>query len=78
MVKNPMPRMRDPDPNGFLLAMAEQQAANDAEGAVSISSLIQNNENQQQESKKTEEKVGEQVANENEETPGKPPKPMSS
>ena len=38
--KNPMPRMRNPDPNGYLMAMAERRADNEAEGKMSISQLL--------------------------------------
>jgi len=40
--KNPMPRMRNPDPNGYLLAMAEKRAENETEGKMSIAQLLDN------------------------------------
>ena len=38
--KNPMPRMKNPDPNGYLMAMAETRVDNEAEGKMSISQLL--------------------------------------
>ena len=39
--KNPMPRMRNPDPNGYLMAMAENRAENETEDKVSVAQLLQ-------------------------------------
>ena len=39
-IKNPMPRMRNPDPNGYLMAMAEKRAENEVEDKPSISALL--------------------------------------
>jgi len=38
--KNPMPRMKNPDPNGYLMAMAETRVDNESEGKMSISQLL--------------------------------------
>ena len=38
--KNPMPRMRNPDPNGYLMAMAENRVENEAEDKVSVAQLL--------------------------------------
>ena len=40
--KNPMPRIKNPDPNGFIMAMAEQRAENEAENNLSVSQLLAN------------------------------------
>ena len=39
--KNPMPRMRNPDPNGYLMAMAENRAENETEDKASVAQLLQ-------------------------------------
>jgi hypothetical protein len=39
--KNPMPRSRNPDPNGYLMAMAENRAENETEDKVSVAQLLQ-------------------------------------
>jgi hypothetical protein len=38
--KNPMPRMKNPDPNGYLMAAAEKRADNEVKGKMSISQLL--------------------------------------
>jgi hypothetical protein len=38
--KNPMPRMKNPDPNGYLMAVAENRAENEVEGKMSIAQLL--------------------------------------
>jgi hypothetical protein len=38
--KNPMPRMKNPDPNGYLMATAEKRAVNEVKGKMSISQLL--------------------------------------
>jgi len=67
--KNPMPRIKNPDPNGFIMLMAEKQAENEAEDNVSVSQLLQN----KQLNVKKEEQVGEERISEEEEnvSPGK-------
>ena len=40
IAKNPMPRMRNPDPNGYLMAAAEKRAENEMEGKMSIAQLL--------------------------------------
>ena len=67
--KNPMPRMKNPDPNGFIMLMAEKQAENEAEDNVSVSQLLQN----KQLNVKKEEQVGEERISKEEEnvSPGK-------
>ena len=36
-----MPRMRNPDPNGFLMSTAENRVENEAEGNTSVAQLLQ-------------------------------------
>lgn len=63
--KNPMPRMRNPDPNGFLMAAAEKRAENESEGNMSISQLLDNKGVMKSlPPKPTEEKQGQETANE--------------
>jgi hypothetical protein len=38
--KNPMPRMKNPDPNGYLMAAAEKRADNEVNNKMSISQLL--------------------------------------
>jgi len=40
--KNPMPRTKNPDPNGFIMSIAEKQAENEIENNVSVAQLLQN------------------------------------
>jgi hypothetical protein len=56
--KNPMPRMKNPDPNGFIMSIAEKQAENEFEGNVSVSQLLENKK-----LNPTEEREGSQVVN---------------
>lgn len=39
-VSNPMPRMSNPDPNGYIMASAESRAKNELEGNRSVAQLI--------------------------------------
>lgn len=55
MVKNPMPRLRDPDPNGYLMSMAQKQAESEMEDKLSIPNLIQGKETTAEEVKQIEE-----------------------
>ena len=66
--KNPMPRMKNPDPNGFIMSLAQSQAENEAENNVSVAQLLANKQ-----LNPTEEKVGEERISEEEEniSPGK-------
>lgn len=47
-VSNPMPRASNPDPNGFLMAVAERQAEDDFEGKVSVSQLLSDTKEQKE------------------------------
>ena len=70
--KNPMPRMRNPDPNGFLMAAAEKRAESEVEGSPSISDLMSRQKKVVSEQKiATEERQGEITADEAENTPDK-------
>jgi len=72
MAKNPMPRMVDPDPNGYLMAMAEQRAKSEFEGDPDISQLLQRGSKVASEQKKaTEEKEGQETADKVESSPDK-------
>jgi hypothetical protein len=55
--KNPMPRMRNPDPNGYLMSVAERQVENEAEDKVSVAQLLQRKDLNVRE----EEREGEEV-----------------
>ena len=39
-ITNPMPRMDNPDPKGYLMATAEKRAENEAEGNMNIAQLL--------------------------------------
>jgi len=66
--KNPMPRMANPDPNGFIMSMAENRAENEFEGNVSVAQLLADKK-----LNPTEEREGNQVISKEEEniSPGK-------
>ncbi len=66
VAKNPMPRLRNPDPNGFLMAMAEKRVENEAEDKVSVAQLLERQGQVQSEQAKAEERAGETTANDNE------------
>jgi len=66
MAKNPMPRLRNPDPNGYLMAMAERRAENEFEDKPSIAQLLDREGLIKEQQVKTEEKEGEDTADENE------------
>ena len=63
--KNPMPRVRNPDPNGYLMAMAEKRAENEVEDKPSIAQLLDREGVIKAEQKKAEDKQGEETADEN-------------
>jgi hypothetical protein len=66
MAKNPMPRLRNPDPNGYLMAMAERRAENEVEDKPSIAQLLDREGLIKAQQAKAEEKQGEETADENE------------
>jgi hypothetical protein len=65
IAKNPMPRLRNPDPNGYLMSMAEKRAENEVEDKPSISQLLDRQGLIQSEQVKAEDKQGEKTADEN-------------
>ena len=64
--KNPMPRLRNPDPNGYHMAMAERRAENEFEDKPSIAQLLDREGLIKKEQAQAEEKQGETTANDNE------------
>jgi hypothetical protein len=64
MTKNPMPRLRNPDPNGFLMAMAENRAENEVENKPSIAQLLDRQGLIKAQQAKAEERIGETTAKE--------------
>lgn len=66
MAKNPMPRLRNPDPNGFLMAMAERRAENETEDKPSIAQLLDRQGLIKAQQAKAEERAGETTADDNE------------
>ena len=65
--ENPMPRLRNPDPNGFLMAQAENRAEAEAEDKRSIAQLLEEEEPQSKKKEKKEEREGEETAIEEQE-----------
>jgi hypothetical protein len=63
VAKNPMPRMRNPDPNGYLMSMAEKRAENEVEDKPSIAQLLDRKGVMKSMPVKEEEKEGEDTAN---------------
>jgi len=61
--KNPMPRMKNPDPNGFIMMLAEKQAENEFENNVSVAQLLENKKLNPQEEKIGEERISEEEEN---------------
>jgi hypothetical protein len=64
---NPMPRSRNPDPNGFLMAQAEQRVEAEVEDKRSIAQLLEEEEPQSKKKEKKEEREGEETAIEEQE-----------
>lgn len=64
MAKNPMPRTRNPDPNGYLMAMAEKRAENEVEDKPSIAQLLDRKGLIKPGEQQAEEKQGERTAEE--------------
>jgi len=74
--KNPMPRMKNPDPNGFLMRMAENRAENEVQDKPSIAQLLDRSGLIKSEPVKTEEKQGQETVT-TEETNTSPGKTLS-
>jgi hypothetical protein len=66
MAKNPMPRLRNPDPQGYLMAMAEKRAENEVEDKPSISQLLDRQGLIKAQQAEAEDKQGEETADFNE------------
>jgi len=62
--KNPMPRLRNPDPNGYLMAIAEKRAENEVEDKPSIAQLLDRQGLIKKEQAQAEVNQGEQTADE--------------
>ena len=62
--RNPMPRLRNPDPNGFLMKAAEKRAENEVEDKPSIAQLLDRQGVVKAEQNRAEEKQGETTADE--------------
>jgi hypothetical protein len=65
MAKNPMPRLRNPDPNGYLMAMAEKRAENEVEDKPSIAQLLDRQGLIKAQQDQAEAKTGETTADDN-------------
>jgi hypothetical protein len=67
--KNPMPRMNNPDPNGFIMSLAEGRVENERENNVSVAELLKNKKL----NPTTEERTGTQEISQEEQnvSPGK-------
>jgi len=67
VAKNPMPRTRNPDPNGFLMANAEARVEAEIEDTQSVASLLEREGSVSEETVKKEEAEGEQTVEEEQE-----------
>lgn len=62
--KNPMPRLKNPDPKGILMAMAEKRVSSETEDTPSIAQLLERKNTIIQEQTSTEENQGEKTVDE--------------
>lgn len=62
--KNPMPRLRNPDPNGYLMAAAERRAENEFEDKPSIAQLLDRQGLIKEQQAKAEIRQGEETVDE--------------
>jgi hypothetical protein len=62
--KNPMPRMKNPDPNGYLMSVAEQRVEDEVENKMSIAQLLDKSGVMKPVEVKKEEKEGEIIEQE--------------
>lgn len=73
--KNPMPRLKNPDPKGYIMGQAKGRAENEAEGNMSVAQLLaeQNTlpEPKKEKEEKKEEIQGEKTEEMEQETPDK-------
>lgn len=56
-VSNPMPRERNPDPRGYLMAAAEQRVENEMEGNVSVATLLEDRREDEAGKKEKEKEI---------------------
>jgi len=75
--KNPMPRTRNPDPRGFLMAMAERRAESEVKDTPSVAQLLERKNLVESEQKSTEESQGQTTASDSSKEPA-PVKPPSA
>jgi len=61
--KNPMPRTRNPDPNGFIMQLAESRAENEMENNVSVAQLLADKKLNPTEERIGQEKITEEEQN---------------
>jgi hypothetical protein len=73
VAKNPMPRMKNPDPNGYLMSIAEKRVDNEIENKMSIAQLLDRKGVMQPVEVKKEEIEGLRTVKEEEQTPEAPP-----
>ena len=70
--KNPMPRMSNPDPNGYIMARAEAEAEGEFEGDLSVSELLSRQGKVIKDQKAAlEKKEGEEVVDKEKNSPDK-------
>lgn len=71
--KNPMPRLKNPDPNGYIMGQARGRAENEAEGNKSVAQLLAEQkslpESKKEKVEKKEEVQGEKTEEMEQETP---------
>jgi|TARA_R100000231_G_scaffold122295_1_gene92455 hypothetical protein len=71
--KNPMPRLKNPDPNGYIMGQAEGRAKNEAEGNMSVAQLLADQKSlpasKEKEEEKKEEIQGEKTEEMEQEVP---------
>jgi hypothetical protein len=58
---NPMPRMKNPDPNGYLMAKAENRVERELEGKKSVAEILEENISPSKKKQVQEERQGEQT-----------------
>ena len=71
--KNPMPRLKNPDPRGFLMAMAEKRAESEVQDTPSVAQLLERKDLVEQEQASAEDQQGQETANENDSQIKTPP-----
>jgi hypothetical protein len=71
--KNPMPRLKNPDPRGFLMAMAEKRAEGEVQDTPSVAQLLERKDLVEQEQASAEDQQGQETANENDSQIKTPP-----